>query len=418
MNLIALGRVFRRSWWWVVLILLVALAAGWMATAATPKQYAADTRVMYSLDASGSIQSQLQAASLAAQRAAVDAELVPTDTILAPVIAELGDPDLTVETVAAGTTAAATSTVLVVTVTLDDADEAAAVANGIVKQLNVRAAADPIVLDPANPQAPTYTYTLTTLVPAVPPTSPASPSLVVNLLIALAVGIFAAAVFLGVLVSRDRRLYDLKRVREITDAPIVGTVAFTRGKKGVPVQRDIAALRASLLSRASGRATWLLTSAGNGIAAKRVGAPLAASFAVTGEETLLLSTESDGADASPGLTDYLAGAAKPAEIVETASVENLALVGAGTRTETSHDLFASTSTPSLLGSLTNGTGTVIITAPATDESADATTLARLGGRTLVVVTAGRTTDEDLARALESLSEAGADVAGVIWTTKA
>ncbi|MFH8252109.1 Wzz/FepE/Etk N-terminal domain-containing protein [Microbacterium sp. B2969] len=418
MNLVALGRVLRRSWWWVVLILLAALVGGWLATAATPKQYAAETRVLYALDASGSIQSQLQAASLASQRAAVDAQLVPTATILAPVVAEIGDPDLTVEVLTPLTVATAQATVLDVVVTLPDADEAAAVANGIVSQLQTRAAADPIVLDPANPQAPTYTYTLTTLLPAVAPTTPASPVLIINLLIALAIGILAAAVFLGVLVSRDNRVYDLKRLREVTDAPVVGTVGFTRGRKGVPVQRDIAALRAALLSRASGAATWLLTSAGKGTSAARVGGPLAASFAATGEDTLLLSTEADGKDASPGLTDYLAGAAEPAEIKAAAPVENLALVGAGTRTDASHDLFAHTSAPSLLGSLTNGTGTVIITAPGTAESADATTLARLGGRTLVVVTAGKTTDDDLARTLEALTEAGADVAGVIWATRA
>ncbi|WP_243075654.1 Wzz/FepE/Etk N-terminal domain-containing protein [Microbacterium sp. SS28] len=418
MNLVTLGRVLRRSWWWVVLILLVAFVGGWLATSATPKTYAAETRVLYSLDAGGSIQSQLQATSLASQRAAIDAELVPTEIILAPVVAEIGDPDLTVQVVSAATTATATSTVLVVTVTLIDPDEAAAVANGIVEQLNVRAASDPVVLDPTNVEAPTYNYTLTTLVPAIPPTTPASPSLVVNLLIAFAVGVFASAIFLAVQAGRDRRVYDLARVRTLTDAPVLGTVAVTRGSKGAPLQRDVAALRAALLSRSSGAATWLITSAGAGIPAKRIGAPLAAAFAATGEETLLLSTEADASDSALGLTDYLAGTAKPAEIVEAASIENLALVGAGTRTDVSHDLFASTTTPSLLWSLTDGTRVVIITAPATDETADAATLARLGGRTLVVVTAGKTTDDDLTRTLESLTEAGAEVGGVIWVTKA
>ena len=116
MNLLSLGRALRRGWIWVLLILVAALAGGWLVTSSMQAQYESPSSVLYSLNSQGSLQSQIQATSLAIQRAATDAQLVPTPTILTPALEALGDPDLTLETVGDGVTALATETLLDISV--------------------------------------------------------------------------------------------------------------------------------------------------------------------------------------------------------------------------------------------------------------------------------------------------------------
>lgn len=417
MNLRPIGRALRRTWIWVVLILLVAFAGGWVATAAMPAQYEADSRVMYALNAQGPLQSQLQATSLAAQRAATDASLIPTPTVLTPALAALGNPDLTYATVSSGVSATAASTMIDITVTLPDPQDAAAVSGAIIDQLTAQASADQIVVDPLDTTGLVYTYTVETIIPPAVPEAPSSPSLLINSLIALAVGVLAAVTFVAIMVSRDKRIYDLETVRETAPVPVVGTLSVRGGDRtGAPLARDVATLRTALQARTPRGGTWLITGAGD-VRTEGTGRALAASLRAIGRHTALLVTDPGSAGAA-GLTDLIAGTATMDEVIDRDSIPGVAYTGVGTLVEDRADIFAREDAPDKLHELAKGSDVALVTAEPADRSADAAVLSRFGMSTLVVVRRGRTTTTELSRALSALSEAGANLTGVIWLQSA
>ena len=417
MNLLSLGRVLRRGWYWVLLILLAALAGGYLFTTSLTAQYESPSRVLYSLNSQGTLQSQIQATSLAIQRAATDAQLVPTPTILTPALESLADPDITLETVGEGVTALATETLLDISVVLDDPDDAAALNNAIIEVLRTRAAAAQITVNPLDPASLVYTFDLATIVPPVAAEQPSSPSMLINLLIALAVGILAVAIFLATRMSRDKRIYDLETLRATTDVPVIGSLAIRGGnRKGAPRPKDVAVLREAIQARYPEGGTWLVTSAGD-VRSEGVGRSLASSMAAIGHRTTLLATDA-ASNGTPGLTDYLTAKATPDDVVDTTTVPGVAYVGRGTLAQDGADVLAAIGAAGGLRALTEDSDIVFVTAAPADKSADAAVLARMGLHTLVLVRRGRTTTTQLSRALSALREAGGAVVGLVFTTKA
>ncbi len=418
MNLLSFGRALRRGWIWVLLILIAALAGGWLVTKSIPPQYESSSRVLYSLNAQGSLQSQVQANSLAAQRAATDAQLIPTPTILTPALAALNDPDLTLEMVTDGTavTALAQETLVDITVILSDPDQAAALNNAIIEVLKTRATASTIVVDPTDPASLVYTFDVAPVIPPVVPDQPSSPNLVINILIAFAVGVLAAVIFLAIQSSRDKRIYDLETLRASSDLPIVGSLAIRGGdRKATPREADVATLREAILARNPKGGTWLLTSAGD-VVPTGVARSLASSTAAIGRSVTLLVTGAGSPDA-PGLSDFLAGNAAVDDVRDTTTVSGVSYVGPGTLSGSAADALASSGAADALRALTDDSDIVFVSAAPADRSADASVLARMGLHTLVLVRGGRTTTPQLSRALSALTEAGGVITGLVFTTK-
>ena len=409
MSIEALGRVLRRDFPWVLAILLLALAGGWVATLATPAQYTATTTALYSLDTSGPLQTQLQSTSLATQRAAIEAQLVTTPAVLDPVVEKTG-VDLTAVGLASHTTAAATATLLQVTVTLPSADDAARVATAIVAELASRAAAEKIVLDPTVAGSPTYSYAVSTVDPAVAPDHPSSPNVLINMLVALAAGIVAAAVFLAWRVSTDRRVYDAGQVSDALGAPVLGALPSRAGTLG----DETAMLRTALLARHPQPRTVLLAPAAAARASVAARA-LAASFAAVGEDALLVEADARTASTAPGLTDLLTGSADADTVTDATSLPGVALVPVGTAVANAADLYATPASATLIDRLVGQhSPVVVVTAPAA-RFADAAVLGAGADAVLVLVTRTRDTVDDLTRAAESLRGAGVEISGAVWS---
>ncbi len=197
---------------------------------------------------------------------------------------------------------------------------------------------------------------------------------------------------------------------------MIGSLAIrSGGKAGTPRPQDTATLRAALQARAPERATWLVTSAGD-VRSEGVGRSLATSMAAIGKRTTLLATGA-ASEASAGITDYLSGAATAEEVLDTTTVPEVTYVGPGT-IDSRADVFAGAESPARLAEITKDSDIVFVTAAAADQRADAAILGRLGMLTLVLVRKGRTTNAQLARGLAALTEAGAEVTGVVWTRRA
>jgi Mrp family chromosome partitioning ATPase len=140
-------------------------------------------------------------------------------------------------------------------------------------------------------------------------------------------------------------------------------------------------------------------------------------MAAIGRRTTLVSTDAASGGAS-GLTDYLSGKADADAVVNTETVPGVSYVGHGTVAEDRADILAGAEAPQALATLTAGSDIVFITAAPADKSADAATIARWGMQTLVLVRRGRTTAPQLTRAISALTEAGGEVAGLVWTKSA
>lgn len=409
-NLYPLGRVLRRDLGWVIMIVVVALGGGGVVTAISPALYTSTTTALYSLETSGTLQTQLQSASLAAQRAEIDAQLVVTPTVLDPVIQETG-VDTTAVLLASDTTALATATLVEITVTLPSPEDASTVAAAIVAELSDRASSETIVVDPTTADSPTYAYTVTTVDPALTPERPSSPNVLINMLVAVAVGVVAVALFLAWRLSTDRRVYDSEQVLKALGAPVLGTLPA----EGETLGDEAAKLRTALLRREPPPAMILLAPAA-AAKASAAGRALALSFAAASERPLLIEADASAASPRAGLTDYLAGYAAADDVIEVGSPTGVPTVSVGTVVGPAADLYARSTTERLLHRLVGDRAPVILVAAPVSRFADAAVLGGASDAVLVLVDRRRDTVDDLARAAEALRNAGVDIAGAVWSS--
>ena len=189
---------------------------------------------------------------------------------------------------------------------------------------------------------------------AVNPVAPVFPKPTVILVAAAVVGTIAG-VFLAVLLAALRRkIDDPVEIERITQLPRLSEIPFSKipakGKKGchplviVSSPNDVAAegvrsLRTALHLQISGRANQVIVVTGPspGIGKSFIAANLAASLARTGQPVLLVDADLRRPALSRyfqgpsiGLTDYLSGAAKLEDVIQTRpEVEGLHYIASG-----------------------------------------------------------------------------------------
>jgi Mrp family chromosome partitioning ATPase len=193
------------------------------------------------------------------------------------------------------------------------------------------------------------------------------------------------------------------------------------GSTGSPRDGEVAA-------KASGRRGQVIVVAGasRGSASTVVAANLAAAFARTGGQTVLVCahlpdsvatlapvTRLLGVRAVPGLSDVLAGKVPLGRAVQRASRQpRLSVITTG-GTASSAGLLQSQMLRDALGSLRRQAEYVVIEAPATSTSADAQSVASLADIALVAVELKRTRYADVTDAAEQLRRVGTPLLGAV-----
>jgi hypothetical protein len=170
----------------------------------------------------------------------------------------------------------------------------------------------------------------------------------------------------------------------------------------------------------------VVTGASRGPAATLVAANLAAAFARTGSETVLLSarlpdTLGDAAPvttmfdvaAKPGLSEVLTGRADLTEALQRAPRTPWLRVITTGGTASAGGLLQSQSLRDLMLALRAQAGYVVIEAPSTASSADAQSLASLADAAIVAVELRRTTYTQVLDAVEQLRRVGTPVLGSV-----
>lgn len=188
-------RVIRDSWLIVVVTLAVALVAGWAVTTIVPESYETETTVLVSPTVAvgtgtGTGATAVQAAALVADQVTTYAALAQTPAVLDPAIESSGVEVASTDLVEDVTAEVIPQTSLIVlTVEASSGQEAAELANAISASLIAQIEGPDVAVDPA-----AGAVGVTGSVVAAPeiPTDPSSPNLLLNLAIALAVGLVVA----------------------------------------------------------------------------------------------------------------------------------------------------------------------------------------------------------------------------------
>jgi len=299
---------------------------------------------------------------------------------------------------------------------------AVSVAEGLYTTLKTRFAEAQLAEDGATPDV----NVLDSAVAPLRPTKNTAP----RVMLMAIVGGLAAAIGLALLLDAlDGRLRYPEQATNELGLNIAGTVPKLP-KKGVnpnsPEQvfqlvESFRAIRMSAMQSSSLPMTLAVSSPSPGEGKSFVSANLAMSFAEAGYTTLLIDgdtrrgalNEMFGLERSPGLTDYLAGAAPSSAIAYKAGHERLSLIPCGTRRRQSPELLASSRFKQLLTELQAEYDVIICDTPPFAAGIDGYAIATAAERLLVVLRVGHTERRMAAAKLALLDRVPVDVVGAV-----
>ncbi|MDP3851260.1 MAG: hypothetical protein Q8Q59_12200 [Luteolibacter sp.] len=269
------------------------------------------------------------------------------------------------------------------------------------------------------------------------PEKAAKPNKPVFMALAGGGGLLLGFLLATVLELGDRRLRHPAAVERATGMPLLGCLPASNSRAaggmvmlsdpGSDIAEAFRGLRAVLAPEwpGTGLRTTLFTSARDGEGKSFCALNHAASLAMQGYRTLLIDADlrqrglsrnpAASQDAMmPGLGDYLAGNAQPAETCLLTSLPDLYLMASGSPRENASELLADNRFPALLEKASLWFDRVVIDVPAVLGASDVQAVARYADRTCMLVGSGNARRDEVERAAEMLRAAGAKLAGFIW----
>ncbi|OUE21049.1 Tyrosine-protein kinase YwqD [Clavibacter michiganensis] len=424
-------RILRRSWILILLALLfgVGAAAGY-SLVQTP-EYRATAKVFVSTQSAGTVSDLSQGNSFTQQAVKSYADVVSTPVVLEPVIAQLGLAE-TAESLAPRVSASAAADTVIIEIAAQDqqAETAAVIANAVAKSFSDVVAQ--LVPEDTGGQPQVK---ITTLQEARIPASPVSPRVPLNLALGALVGL-ALGIAVSVLRSTlDTRIRGERDLRLVTDAPVLGGIAFDPKAKERPliVQSDPRSPRAesfrSLRTNLQfldfgGRArSFVITSAVESEGKSTTTANLAIALSDAGARVAVIDADLRrpklasylGLEGAVGLTDVLIGRAKLTDVIQPWGNRNMFVLPAGQIPPNPSELLGSRTMVTLLKDLEAEFDTVLIDAPPLLPVTDSAVLSKSAGGAILVVSSGRAHRGQVHAAIESLNSVGAEVLGVVLT---
>lgn len=427
-------RIMHANWLLIVASTLAGIAAAaalsYFATAKYEAQAKAYISVHTDTQASGDL---LQGANFAQQSMATFAELARTERVLSPVAEEL-ELNRTYRALAEQVTVSAPSdsTLLNITVTDEDPETAALIANEVGAQLKDLVEDD---LESAQGDEDESPVRITLVHSAEVPTTPVSPRLSVNLLLGLLLG-FAAGI--GIAILRhvlDTRIRSPEDLEQITDAPILGRITDDpqANKKPLIVHLDpkhpraeaIRTLRTNLqfLTVDGDNKSFVISSAGPSEGKSTTAANLALALAETGLRVALVDCDLRrpridtymSIEGSVGLTDVLIGRADLSDVLQRWGRSELYVLPAGQVPPNPSELLGSEVMSHTLDVLSKSMDMVIIDGPPLLMVTDAVVVGAKTQGVILVAAAGSTHQQSFEAAVDSLATANVPLRGVVAT---
>lgn len=422
-------RFLRRHWILIFTATLLGLLCGGGATMLVKPTYTANTQLFVSIQNSGTVQELQQGNTFSQARVQSYVKTVTTPVVLQPAIDALGlsmSPGELSKQVKASTDL---NTVLInISVENSSAVQAAATAQAVADSL-IRAV-DTLEKPKTGGTSPVG---LSIITPAIAPTAPSAPNtrlnLAAGLIAGLAVGL-AASILRATLDNRIRGESDL---RQVTDAPLLGGIAFdqdamrkpllTQTRPQSPRAESFRQLRTNLqFTNLSGNAkTVLVTSSLPGEGKSTTATNLAIALAQAGQSVCLVDadlrrpmvSEYLGLERDAGLTTALVGAADIDDLLQPWGADNLYVLASGLIPPNPSELLGSEEMRQLILRLETTFDTIIVDAPPLLPVTDAAVLSQHVGGVLVVVGAQKLKNQDLEKSLNALSMVDAKLLGVV-----
>lgn len=425
-------RVLRKRWLSIVVLALLGLGLAAIVTLTQKPVYEAQSEVFVSTQSGDTTGDLQQGNTYTLQRVKTYAHLATTEIVLQPVIDQLG-LDLTPRQLASQITATAVldTTIVEITVSDEDPEHAAELANTIGTTL----ATVVEQIEPADGEDGESPVQLTITESATVPSQPVSPRVPVNLALGTLVGL---AIGVGVALLReilDTRIRSRRDVELATEHPLVGGILYDEQVQSRPliVEADplspgaesFRALRTNLqfVEVDGSSRSFAITSSVPGEGKSTTTVNLALALADAGETVILVDAdlrkpkvaEYMGIEGTVGLTDVLIGRAELVDAVQQRGRTNLYVLPAGRVPPNPSELLGSKAMRHLVDSLEGEFDWVLFDAPPLLPVTDAAVLAKHLTGAVVAVAAGKTTRHQLEAAVTVLEKAGAPVAGVALT---
>jgi succinoglycan biosynthesis transport protein ExoP len=424
--------ILRKRWVALIASALVgiALAAGF--TIITTPQYEASTLVYVQVQSSGTVGELVQGSTFIQSQVKSFAEVVNTPRVLEPAITSL---KLTETSAALSNSVSASSPLdtvnIEITVTRESPQQAAEIANAVTASF--RNVVSEITASSAAP--PVSQVSVSVLREATIPSVPVSPRTGVNLLLGLLAGLVVGVAAAILLQTLDTRIRSKEDVTGVTDAPIIGGIAFDNSatKRPLIVQDDPRSVRAEafrtlrtnlqFLEAESGRKSFVITSSIPSEGKTTTAANLAITLAESGAHVVLVDGDLRrpkvasymGLEGAVGLTDALISRAELADVLQPWGNGSLVVLPAGTVPPNPSELLGSRAMAELIRELESEFDVVLIDLPPLLPVTDAALVSKLTRGTLVVVAVGRTHKGEFAGAVAALEHVGATISGVILT---
>jgi capsular exopolysaccharide synthesis family protein len=424
-------RAIRKGWVFIVVFTLVGVAAAATYSILREPEYQSTSKVFVSVQSMGSISDLTQGNSFLQNQVQSYADVVNTPLVLQPVIDSLG-LETSVPDLSASIEATSPSDTVIVEITAADEDpeSAARIANAVASSFESAVSG----LVPPNAEGVTPVK-ITVLQAASVPALPSSPNvplfLAVGTLVGLVIGL-ALAIARQILDTKVRNEHD---VEVITDAPIVGGIAFdARTPQNPLVLRDdprspraesFRTLRTNLqfVGVGSKSHSFVLTSSIPGEGKSTTSANLAIAMALAGQRVVIVDADMRkprladylGVEGAVGLTDILVGRAEPSDVIVRWGDTNLYVLPAGRLPPNPSELLGSAAMVDLIASLEKTFDIALFDAPPLLPVTDAAILATKTGGALLMVAAGKAHKNQVRGAVSTLANVGAKVAGVVMT---
>ncbi|MFV0434409.1 MAG: polysaccharide biosynthesis tyrosine autokinase [Leucobacter sp.] len=431
-------RVLHKNWVLIIAITLLGICAAAGASLLMKPQYEAGTQLYVSVrnesQASGDL---VQGSTFARQSVQSYVEIVRTESVLGPVVDELGLEETAAELAERVSTNAPLNTSLIgITVTNEDPERAAEIANAIGASFSALVQDELEITASGSTSSPVK---ITTVQPAAVPESPVSPRVALNVALGALVGL---ALGIGIALLRtvlDTRIHSLHDIEQVTDAPLLGGIAFDPEAKQRPLivhadprnprAESFRTLRTNLQflavnhdSELRGR-SFVVSSAGPSEGKSTTTANLAIALAESGVRVALVDgdlrlpkvADYMGIEGGAGLTDVLIGRAEATDVLQPWGSGQLFVLPAGKVPPNPSELLGSKAMDELMTTLHTHFDFVLVDAPPLLLVTDAAVVSKRTNGTLLVAASGSTRKQSLEMAVRTLKAAGGVLRGIVVT---
>ncbi|RWR25648.1 polysaccharide biosynthesis tyrosine autokinase [Agrococcus lahaulensis] len=423
-------RIIRKYWVLLVAATLVGLGAGAIVSLMQTPIYSSSTQVFVSVQTGDTTAELQQGNTYTLSRVQTYANLVDSQRVLDGVIESLSlDETFSSLESRISATSVPETTIIEISATSDDPAESAALADASAASL-----AETVTAIEARPDQ-TSPVQLAVVERATAPSSPISPRTPVNIALGALVGLALAMGFALLREVLDTRIRSERDVRGVTDAPILGAIAFDPKAKQRPLivhadplsprSESFRTLRTNLqfIEVDDDSRSLVVTSATPGEGKSTTTANLAIALADSGQTVILVDAdlrkpkvaEYMNLDGGVGLTDVLIGRAELVDAVQQWGTKSLYILPAGQIPPNPSELLGSKAMTTLLKELQSEFDWVLFDAPPLLPVTDAAVLSKHVESVVIVASAGKATKHQLETAVHLLETVDSELSGVVLT---